>query len=120
MTLIKKAFYPNFEKFSEILIVMIFESKNKLGNKKIEEAKDLFRKTEELYNVYRQNHPTVIKMLKEKGSKNKFLYSCNKLTFQSRFHPDLLLPLLAMIKTKIISASEPLPKKFNQIFHHYC
>ena len=60
-----------------------------------------------------------MKLLKEKGSKNKFLYSCTKLTFQSRFHPDLLVPLMALTKTKLISLLEPSPQKYNQIFHFY-
>lgn len=58
-SLIKKAFYPNFEKFSECLIIMIYESKQRLNNKRIEEAKSMMRKTEEVFKVYEQNYANI-------------------------------------------------------------
>ena len=58
-SLIKKAFYPNFEKFSECLIIMIYESKQRLNNNKIEEAKAIMKKTEEIFRVYEKSYVNV-------------------------------------------------------------
>jgi hypothetical protein len=41
------------------------------------------------------------------------------MTFQSRFHPDLIVALLTSTKAKFITVSEKQPKKYIQIFDLY-
>ena len=41
------------------------------------------------------------------------------MTFQSRFHPDLMVGLMTSTKVKIITVCEKQPNKYNKIFELY-
>lgn len=116
---IKKAFYPNFQKFSECILIMIYESKQKFNNMRLEESMTVMRKTEEIFRIYEQNYLNVNKALKQKGSKNKYFFTCNKMTFHSRTNPDLFKLMIMLYKSKIIDVMESSPQKYIIIFEMY-
>lgn len=109
LTIIKKAFYPEFAFYAECVVVHIFETTLNLDIGNVKAARVSLNKTFRIAEAYINNYSSITKKLKLKGSKYKFFHLKNKITPVSRMHPDALKGFLTYTSARVTAAEAKKP-----------